>query len=312
MQNIKIVRIILLVFSLVVLISLGYFFYNPQNSTQSNVIAHSVIHPDKENADNAIEVANQTNTDEHIISIIDKYIAENPEKIIASLESLDAKIKKEAIDRVNNKILSLKDQIEDIANFPLVGLPEAKKTIVMFYDYNCPYCQQANSVLNQFLSTEKDLRIIYRPFPIMGEFSEYLSKFIIAINQIAPDKFKAIHDELMNKGEIRPEDLLALMTKYNIDNEAFNNSVKGKAADLLAETQKLSQSIELRAAPAFIINDKFYKGVIHPDILKKILNPVEDNNIKTVAPENTSTPINTPTQQPKALEEVPLEQKQAE
>ncbi len=305
MQNIKIVRIILLISSLLVLIFSSYFIYNSKNSTQSNVIAHSVIHPDKENADNAIEVANQIITDEHIISIIDKYIAENPEKIISSLESLDAKIKKEAIDRVNNKILSLKDQIEDIANFPVVGLPEAKKTIIMFYDYNCPYCQQANSVLNQFLATEKDLRIIYRPFPIMGEFSEYLSKFVIAINQIAPDKFKAIHDELMSKGDLKPEDLVALIAKYNINNQALNNSIKGKAADLLTETQKLSQSIELRAAPAFIINDKFYKGVIHPDILKKILNPVEDNNIKTDEPENTSTTPHIPTE-PKVVE-VPLD-----
>ena len=302
MQNIKIVRIILLISSLLVLISLGYFFYNLKNSSQSNIVAHSIIHPDKENADNAMEVASQTNTDEYIISVIDKYIAENPEKIIASLESLDAKIKKEAVDRVNDKILSLKDQIEDIANFPVAGLPEAKKTIVMFYDYNCPYCQQANSVINQFLETEKDLRVIYRPFPIMGEFSEYL----IAINQISPDKFKTIHDELMNKSDIKQEDLVALMIKYNIDNTAFNNAFKGRAANLLAETQKLSQLIELRAAPAFVINDKFYKGVIHPDILKKILNPVEDNNIKTDSPEeHTNTPTNAPTE-PKGVE-VPLQ-----
>ncbi|MCF8463020.1 MAG: thioredoxin domain-containing protein [Rickettsiaceae bacterium] len=324
MQNIKISRIALLISSVILLpllifFSLSYYYTNSSvnNSKTSSIVAHSVIHnadkaPEEKtielNADIADEAVNQQNatntqiSDQYIESIVAKYIAENPEKIIASLEGLDLRIKKESIDRINNKIKALKDQVEDIANFPVAGDPSAKKTIVMFYDYNCPYCQQANNVVNQFLATDKDLRVIYRPFPIMGELSDYLSKSVLTIHQIAPDKFKSIHDELMSKGEIKQEDLDALLIKYDINKVLFDNEFNNRAANLLIDTQKLAQAIELRAAPAFIINDKFYKGVIHPEILKKILNSPEiGDNTPT---DSTNTPKDSENTTPPALQEV--------
>src|SRR5260221_460900 len=53
--------------------------------------------------------------------------------------------------------------------FPSKGPAKAPMTIVMFSDFECPYCKQAVDVLNRALGAEQSkIRIVFRHLPLPG------------------------------------------------------------------------------------------------------------------------------------------------
>ena len=57
-----------------------------------------------------------------------------------------------------------------------MGNLDSKKTIVKFFDYNCSYCKKAYFDLEKILKKNKDIKVIYKNFPILSENSILLAK----------------------------------------------------------------------------------------------------------------------------------------
>lgn len=50
---------------------------------------------------------------------------------------------------------------------PTAGNPKAELTMVVFFDYNCPFCKQSEPAFERLVKTDGNIRLVYRDWPIL-------------------------------------------------------------------------------------------------------------------------------------------------
>ena len=318
MREIKIVRLLLIILATLVLF-LGYKYYASFNKTPVIQISRSQIDSAnnakaKENSNpssalikinnDATEPAPQNNfSKQQLEEIIRDYIMSNPQVIIDSTVALQNKKQKEELDNANNLVAQKKAELEDIEFYPYIGPKNASSKIIMFYDYNCNYCKTANVVLNQAIAENSNIQVIYRPLPILGSDSNHLAKVMLTVFQIAPEKFKLIHDELMSIDNIKLADFDKILSNNNInvdENKALKENLEllkeslAKSDNAIKSTLTLAKSINMRGVPAFIIHEKLYPGMMSLSQMKGALEQniinvndnIEDKTVENKAQES--------------------------
>ena len=65
-----------------------------------------------------------------------------------------------------------------LANLRIV--PDGKKVFVEFFDYNCPHCREMNDVMKKLVSEDKDVKVIYKLWPMFGKDSLYAARAAMA------------------------------------------------------------------------------------------------------------------------------------
>ncbi|OZA70237.1 MAG: hypothetical protein B7X78_02905, partial [Sphingomonadales bacterium 39-62-4] len=53
-------------------------------------------------------------------------------------------------------------------------------TVIVFSDYDCPYCKKLHGTLAQLLARDRKVRIVWRDWPIFGEASLLAARAAIA------------------------------------------------------------------------------------------------------------------------------------
>lgn len=143
-----------------------------------------------------------------------------------------------------------------------IGPLDAPVTMVVFSDYQCPFCaswsDETLPVMMDYVEDDQ-VRIEWRDVNVFGPESEQASKAAYAA--ALQDKFWEFHGELYANGEIREpselsEDaLIELAGQLGLDTEQF-------AADMSSDTvaeqtevnQQLGHDIGAYSTPAFVLN----------------------------------------------------------
>ncbi len=215
---------------------------------------------------------------EAIEPIIKEYILNNPEILIESIESMQKRKSQDMEKQIQSNIDAKRSEIESTVGSPSAGNQDGNMIVVMFYDYNCNYCKKANEVLNQLMNADKNVKVIYKPIPILGPNSEYLSKLMLTIYKTAPDKFKVIHDNIMGLKQIEKSDIEGVITKNGLNLSALEaDMTKPEIQELQTQIMNLAGAIHINGAPVFIINGRFHQGLMDVDMMKQMLvaTPVE-------------------------------------
>ena len=204
---------------------------------------------------------------------IKDFILKNPEIIIESLQKFEVKKENEKKIENKNKINILSQQIYNSESL-FEGNEQANKVIVEFFDYNCSYCKRAHQDLKKIISQDKNIKVIYKNYPILSENSIKLAKYALIISEIDKKKFVTFHNLILtNKGVINDNILTSILTKLNID----KNSLEDKLDDTeinqkLKNDIDLARNLGLRGTPAFIISDEIFFGYIDKEDMVSILN----------------------------------------
>ena len=143
----------------------------------------------------------------------------------------------------------------------ITGPADAKKTVVEFYDYNCPYCRASLPAVEKFYQAHKnDTRFAFIEFPIKGPDSIVAAKVALAARH-QPDKYLALHYALM--GETQPVDANMIMqdaVKAGLDlNKLKADMEKPEINAAIDASHDLAKRAGIDGTPTFIVN-----GVIHP------------------------------------------------
>jgi protein-disulfide isomerase len=194
-------------------------------------------------------------------SIFKQWIMDNPEVIVESVNNMKKKGSDISDEQMSEIIKSKKDIIERDPSSPILG--KGNIPVVMFYDINCGYCKKMNQVINELLSQNHNVKVILKPMGMLNESSLYCAKLEIATYKLYPNKFKTIHDELMNTKINSREDIVNLFKKHKIDImnlEAEFDSEYLKS--YLMNIYSLQDELKIRGVPNIILNDKLYPGYL--------------------------------------------------
>ncbi len=194
---------------------------------------------------------------------IHDYILNNPEVLIDSIENLQRKKMEGSNKKVANYLLENKSTIEDEGTPPTLGNKDSDITIVVFYDYNCSFCKQANKITNELLANDQGIRIVLRPIPILGGTSMYATKIALAVHKISEEKFPLIHNEMIKMKPITEEGVKALLIAHNIDYKIVDNELNSfSIKQLISKNFDLAKSLGIKGAPSYVVNGIFIPGLI--------------------------------------------------
>jgi protein-disulfide isomerase len=152
----------------------------------------------------------------------------------------------------------------------VTGPADAKKSLVEFYDYNCPYCRVSQPALEKFYDRHKnDTRFSFIDFPIRGPDSTAAARVAMAA-KLQPDKYLALHFALMNEKDPVDEDMvLADAKKAGFDMARLKADMAKPEIDAaIAASKALAARAGIDGTPTFIVNGVIRPGAVDDDTLK--------------------------------------------
>ena len=159
----------------------------------------------------------------------------------------------------------------DIINNTIIN-PLGTHEITIFFDYNCSYCKKELQILRELIRNNKDIRLIIKPIPILGEFSLKAAEVGHAILAYEPNKYLKYLRYIMDEFNF-DDDLIykaLVFSDVNIERTKFLIDVMKKTIDSVINNDlKLSKSFGITATPTFIINNKVVCGIFEFEKLKE-------------------------------------------
>jgi protein-disulfide isomerase len=201
--------------------------------------------------------------------IVKDYIAKHPEDIIQAIQEMQKREQTGAEEKTKTALISAKDQIFNDPNTPVGGNTMGAVSVVEFFDYQCGYCKMSEEAVEKLLKDEKDVRFVYKDFPILGPVSTIAAKASLA--SVRQGKYVKFHDALMNKKDHLNEEMVYQVAKeVGIDVVKLKKDMSDEAITKIIQANvALGADIGVRGTPMFIIGDKVYPGALQYEQLKK-------------------------------------------
>jgi protein-disulfide isomerase len=139
---------------------------------------------------------------------------------------------------------------------PVGGNPAGDVTIVVFSDYNCPFCKSADSALEKLAKTDGHIRLVYKDWPILTDASTYGARMALAAKY--QDKYVAVHSALMGilGMRISQAQMLTAIKASGVDMGRLESDLKTHRQEIEAQLQHngaQAESLGLQGTPAYLI-----------------------------------------------------------
>ena len=207
--------------------------------------------------------------------IVHEYIMENPDVILASV---DAYQRKSTQTQQNDALKRSGAFLFEDAATPETGNPKGDVTIVEFFDYNCPYCKNIVPALENILQNDKNVRLIFKEFPILGAGSKKAAAWALAAHR--QGKYVDFHNGLMSARQKVDDALLEKVAKaVGLDiAQAEKDAQSGEIEKQIEKNISLGASLGLSGTPVLIIGDEIIPGAVSLEEMQKA---IADQRAKT-------------------------------
>lgn len=159
-----------------------------------------------------------------------------------------------------------------LAATPVRGTAGAPVTLVEFADYECPYCQQIQPVIER-LETEYKGKLVfaYKDFPLSMHPNAQKAAEASRCAE-AQGKYWELHDRLVTHKQLDVPGLKKLARDLKLDGEAFDKCVDSgeKAAAVTAHAAE-AQALGLQGTPTFFMNGRYLSGALSYETLKAMI-----------------------------------------
>ncbi|KZZ28531.1 hypothetical protein A3753_28820, partial [Sulfitobacter sp. HI0082] len=193
----------------------------------------------------------QEPSDARIKELALEAIRENPQIIMEAVQLLEQEQAATQAEAAADLLKNQRELLEHDPNAPVFGNPEGDVTVVEFFDYNCPYCKRAMSEVQGLLDVDRDVRLVYREWPILSEGSVFAAKAALAARE--QGKYEEFHRALMGM-EQRAEEasVMRLAEEIGLDIEQLRTDMEApKVQEHIDESMRLTQALGFNGTPSF-------------------------------------------------------------
>jgi protein-disulfide isomerase len=191
----------------------------------------------------------------------------------------------------------------DLKGRPVRGNKDAKVTVVVYDDFQCPYCSRMHQTMNDVLKSYGDrIKVVYKDFPLV-EIHPWAERAAIDSNCLAKQSAGAYWDFAdyvhanpeQIKGEQRAAEgqqaevdriTLDMGKRHGADATALKNCVEAQSKADLKASVKEADTLGVEATPALFINGAKLDGAVPEDELRLVL----DKELKEVGVEAPAHP----------------------
>ena len=208
----------------------------------------------------------------------------NPAIIQEMVEAMQEQMNEQKNKAVREYVRKHADEM--IADAPVLGNPEAKKTIYVWTAASCGYCRRVHGELDAVLAERDDVRVVMKNFSIHGVMSDGPARAMIAAKIQDPAKAAKFADIVMTReyrpeGKIEDQEKLAAAIEKNLmkfaeeaglDTAKLKEDMKGAVvARELVNVRDLANRFEITGTPFLIIGEEAFPGAIPADQINAAL-----------------------------------------
>jgi protein-disulfide isomerase len=200
--------------------------------------------------------------------IVHDYIISHPMDILTAVQNYQ-----ETTAR-NHQMQTVKTNRESIYNdvmTPTAGNEDGDVTIVEFFDYNCGYCKKVAPLVIQLIQEDKNVRVLFKDFPILGPSSETASQWALAAYK--QKKYFEFFKAMMNNHSPINDTMLEQIAK-DIGMDVAKGKSDAKSTDVMMQIERnrsLAANMEIHGTPAFIIGDDLAPGAVGLEEMKSMV-----------------------------------------
>ena len=186
------------------------------------------------------------------------YILGHPEIIPEAIKRLEER-------QVQATLLSAGPELTTPFPGAVGGNPKGDVTLVVFFDYRCPYCHQAKIEEDALVNSDPNLRIVYRHFPALDQPGrEPISRHaaLLALAAAKQGKHKAFHDALFGEpGPITQETLVAAVRKAGLgEQRAMADVATPELIDAVERNVELARLVGVTGTPTYVLGNHIVSG----------------------------------------------------
>ncbi len=196
-----------------------------------------------------------------IVAIVRQALKQDPSILHDALAAMQADETRAAIDAVRDKLVTPADAF--------VGNPKADVTIVEFFDTRCPYCRAMEPMLENFVATHSDVRLVYKDLPILGPASVLGSKALLAAQrQGAYENMRRAVMQLPPGTTL--EMIHAVADKLGLNWEQLSRGMdSAEVKQRIADNLSLAHQLGIDGTPAMVIGDTMIQGAVDSSDLRQ-------------------------------------------
>ena len=199
---------------------------------------------------------------EAVKKIVRETIAQEPKLIMDSVQKYQESAQKEqnAGTTAALKDPAVQEALYNNPNTASIGPKDSKRTVVEFFDYNCPVCKMQFKILSNLVKKDPTVRVLLIEFPIFGPVSDMNSKLGLAVWRLYPAKYYDFHDKMMGTpghGPGNNEPTLAAIKELGMDVEKVKTEAASKeVAEALEKNRELGGKLRVQGTPLVIVGDE--------------------------------------------------------
>lgn len=191
-----------------------------------------------------------------IQKIIHDYLVNNPQVLVEASKSLEAQTEQQEQSYAQKAIKENVPALFNDPTSPVAGNAYGNVNIVEFFDYQCGHCKAMNTIVQNILKQNTNLRIVFKELPIFGSESQFAAKAALA--SVKQGQYLAFHDALLSADNPLTNDKVFQIAKsvgLNVNElkKAMNNP---EIQAQLTSNFKLAQALHLIGTPTFVMSNK--------------------------------------------------------
>jgi protein-disulfide isomerase len=197
-----------------------------------------------------------------IEGIVHDYLKAHPEMLIDAIQAADDKLKSDEKDKATQALAAHRQDVFNDPQSPVAGNPNGNVTLVEFFDYRCPYCKQVEPSLEKLMGDDRQLRFVYKEFPVLGPDSELAAHVALAARK--QGKYDAFHRALMAApGHFDEAVVYQVAASVGLDIERLKQDAKSPEIDKeINATLDLGNLLSIDGTPGFIVGNQVVAGAM--------------------------------------------------
>lgn len=164
---------------------------------------------------------------------------------------------------------------------PSFGPSNAKVTVVVFSDFECPYCRELAKTLRDNIPQKypSDVRVVFKDFPIdsIHKWARGASEAAHCLAIQKPAAFWAFHDwvfehqQEVNETNLRDQ-VLAFAKQQNLDVLQVSSCMENHAtAQEVSQNQKTGETLQISKTPTLFVNGRMLDGAVSWTVLDNVI-----------------------------------------
>jgi protein-disulfide isomerase len=148
---------------------------------------------------------------------------------------------------------------------PPNGPESAKVSLIVFSDFECPYCAQGRHRIDDIKAKYKDkVKVYFRNLPLekLHPHAFHAAEAAACLADESPAKFWDFHNLLFdNREKLDEKHLIEYAKSLDVDEKVFSECLKsGKEQGVVRKDMEEAAKLGLDSTPAFFVNGRLIRG----------------------------------------------------